>query len=211
MADRLDPGRLAGAGEAAQAAFLVDAALEDPMIVAILDRLAALDLPDAALMAGAVYQAAWNRLTGRPGGHGIKDYDVGYYDGSDLSEAGEDIVIRRCAEAFADLPAEVEVRNQARVHIWFSAKFGVERQPLRDTEDALRHFGSLSHGVALRPTRCGTRPAVLAPCGLDEIFSGRIVPRPDHADPAGWNGKMARQKQLWPELDFVLAPVIREN
>ena len=44
---------------------------------------------------------------------------------SDLSWEGENRVIRRCAAAFADLDADVQVRNQARVHLWYPEKFGV--------------------------------------------------------------------------------------
>ena len=50
---------------------------------------------------GAVYQAVWNDVTGRPAGYGIKDYDLGYFD-PDASWDAEDAVIaaeRRQAEA----------------------------------------------------------------------------------------------------------------
>jgi hypothetical protein len=57
--------------------------------------------------------------------YGIKDYDLGYYDASDLSYADEDAVIRRVKTAFDEpLRSMVEVRNQARVHLRFEAKFG---------------------------------------------------------------------------------------
>src|SRR3954463_14046009 len=83
-----------------------------------------LRLPDWLVFSGAVYQPVLNHLTGRPLDYGIKDYDLGYFDGSDLSYEAEDAVIRRVKAAFDEpLRSMVEVRNQARVHLWFEAKF----------------------------------------------------------------------------------------
>jgi hypothetical protein len=70
-------------------------------------------------------------LTGRPLDYGIKDYDLGYFDGSDLSYEVEDAVIRRVKAAFDEpLRSMVEVRNQASVHLWFETKFSEPYGPL---------------------------------------------------------------------------------
>jgi hypothetical protein len=82
-------------------------------------------LPDWLVFSGAVYQPVLNHLTGRPLDYGIKDYDLAYFDASDLSYEAEDAVIRRVKADFDEpLRSMVEVRNQARVHLWFEAKFG---------------------------------------------------------------------------------------
>ena len=41
----------------------------------------------------------------------IKDYDLFYFDASDLSEAAEQAVQNRAAALFADLPITVEARK----------------------------------------------------------------------------------------------------
>ena len=67
------------------------------------------------MMSGAVYQRVLNALTGRPLDYGVRDYDLGYFDASDISYAAEDAVIRRVPAAFVEpLRRAVEVRNQAR-------------------------------------------------------------------------------------------------
>ena len=43
-----------------------------------------LNLPDWLVFSGAVYQPVLNHLTGRQPDYGIKDYDLGYFDDSDL-------------------------------------------------------------------------------------------------------------------------------
>jgi hypothetical protein len=75
-----------------------------------------LDLPDWLVFSGAIYQPVLNHLTGRPLDYGIKDYDLAYFDASDLSYEAEDAVIRRVKAAYAEpLRSMVQVRNQARV------------------------------------------------------------------------------------------------
>ena len=59
----------------------------DPTLVEVLSRAAALTLPDWYLVAGCLYQTVWNVVTGQPPESGILDYDLAYYDGSDLSAA----------------------------------------------------------------------------------------------------------------------------
>jgi len=199
-----DPRRLANASEVEQQAFVIQSVLADPVAAEVLKRAHQLDLPDWALIAGAVYQAVWNELTGRAPGFGVNDYDLAYFDADDLSEAGEDAVVARAAETFAGISPEVEVCNQARVHIWFNRKFGTNRPALSSTEDAVRQFASTTHAVAIRLTRDG-QPELIAPYGLAGLFSLHVQPMADISTPDHWNAKIARQKEQWPEIEFVPA------
>ena len=102
-----------------------------------------LGLPDWLVFSGAVYQPVLNHLTGRPFDYGIKDYDLAHFDASNLSYEAEDAVIRRVKAAFDEpLRSMVEVRNQARVHLWFEAKFGEPYGPLSCTAEALECISS---------------------------------------------------------------------
>jgi uncharacterized protein len=101
-----------------------------PSLMRVLLTVRALDLPDWLIMSGAVYQRVLNALTKRAPDYGVRDYgvrdyDLGYFDASDISYEAEDAVIRRVAAAFDEpLRSAVEVRNQARVHLWFEGHFG---------------------------------------------------------------------------------------
>ena len=89
-----------------------------PPLMQVLSVARHLCLPDWLVFSGAVYQPVLNHLTGRPLDFGIKDYDLGYFDASDLSYEAEDAVIRRVKAVFDEpLRSMVEVRNQARVHL----------------------------------------------------------------------------------------------
>jgi uncharacterized protein len=93
------------------------------------------------VFSGAVYQPVLNHLTGRPLDYGIKDYDLAYFEASNLSYEAEDVVIHRVRAAFDEpLKSMVEVRNQARVHLWFEAKFGEPYGPLSCAAQALERL-----------------------------------------------------------------------
>jgi hypothetical protein len=162
-----------------------------------------LELPDWLVFSGAVYQPVLNHLTGRPAEHGIKDYDLGYFEPSDISYEAEDVVIRRVAEAFQPPFREmVEVRNQARVHVWFEGKFGEAYDPLPNTAEALRRFVSplFAVGVRLEP---GDRLTVRAPFGLEDLFALRLRPNPLRPNNKGFERASASALARWPELQVV--------
>ncbi len=171
----------------------------DPELMRLLERLRAVGLPQWRLVAGCLYQTVWNVLTARPRGTGIKDYDVIYFDADDLSWEAEDAVIRRVAAAMRDCVGPVQVRNQARVHLWFADRFGCHYPRLRCADGSLRYYASIVHAVGVRLEPDG-RLDVAAPFGLDDIFAMRI--RPNHAlDNAGSHaGKAARAKAIWPQV-----------
>ncbi len=169
----------------------------------ILERLPALDLPDAWLVSGSLFQTVWNAVTGRPPLHGIKDYDIFYFDPDETWEA-EDRVIRRCAAAFADLGIAVEVRNQARVHLWYRQKFGAEYPRLLRATDGIDRFLSPASMVGIAPVPNG--PRVYAPHGFADIAA--MIVRPNRCAnfrSDRYREKTARWKALWPELEVIPA------
>src|SRR5207302_3422884 len=127
---------------------LTEIVCETPPLMRVLSVARHLCLPDWLVFSGAVYQPVLNHLTRRPLDYGIKDYDLGYFDASDLSYEAEDAVIRRVEAAFDEpLRSRVEVHNQARVHLWFEAKFGEPYTPLSCTPQALERFASATFAV----------------------------------------------------------------
>jgi hypothetical protein len=96
-----------------------------PHLLRVLSVARRLCLPDWMVFSGAVYQPVLNHMTGRALDYGIKDFDLAYFDASDLSYEAEDAVIRRVKAAFDEpLRRMIEVRNQARVHLWFETNSG---------------------------------------------------------------------------------------
>ena len=156
-------------------------------------------LPDWRIVAGALYNTVWNALTGRPSGHGIKDIDLFYFDASDLSYQAEDRVIRLAATHVPTGGPPVEVRNQARVHLWYEAHFGRAIAPLASTDDSVGQFAAITHSVGARLEPDG-RLDIHAPYGLDPIFAFKLIPNRSVSDPAHHTEKSARLQEIWPEI-----------
>ena len=194
--------RYSGLPFSAQRAALVAIIAGEPVLMEVLDGLREVALPEGMLVAGAIYNLVWNRLTGRPGLNGINDLDVFYFDDADLSYAAEDVVIRRLAARFAHLLVPVQVRNQARVHLWFEGKFGAAFAPLTSAEEMLGRYASKTHAVAARLEPDDTI-TIMAPFGLDDIFSFRVVPNHALMNRLSHEKKAARARAMWPEVTVV--------
>lgn len=160
------------------------------------------DLPDWWIVSGALYNTVWNHLTGRPSGYGIKDFDLFYFDASDLSWEAENLVIMRGEEIFRRLAKPVEIRNQARVHLWYEPRFGQKREPRGSSRESIGQFASRAHSVGVRIGRAGELE-VFAPYGLEDIFSFRIAPNYMLDNRATHETKAARAKKAWPELTVI--------
>lgn len=202
LCDRMVHLRYSGRPAAEQREALFGILLADPIVTRALEAAARLDLPDWWIVSGVLYNTVWNALTGRTSGYGIKDIDLFYCDASDLSWEAEDAVIRRGAKAFAELPLPVEIRNQARVHLWYESRFGIPCPRIECSKDSIDRFASKTHAVALRLKRDGDLE-LYAPYGLDNIFSFRIVPNPVADNRDTHEAKAARAKANWPEITVV--------
>jgi hypothetical protein len=170
-----------------------------PLLMHVIQTARDLGLPDWLVFSGAVYQPVLNHLTGRPLDYGIKDYDLAYFDASDLSYEAEDRVIRRVRAAFDEpLRSMVEVRNQARVHLWFEAKFGEAYSPLSCTAEALERFTSATFAIGAR-LEPDDRLHIEAPFGLSDLFTLRVRPNPRRKT-AGFARACDNVLRRWPEL-----------
>ncbi|MBN9063916.1 MAG: hypothetical protein BGP06_13010 [Rhizobiales bacterium 65-9] len=187
---------LANAPLRRQAAALERIIRTDPDLMAILVLIRDLRLPDGWLLAGCLYQTVWNVMENRPRGHGVKDYDIGYFDGSDLSYEAEDAEIARVV-ARAPSGLDLELRNQARVHLWFKEKFGFAVSPLTCTLESLARYASVTHAVAARLADNG-EIEIAAPFGMRDLFAMHL--RPNRALPNGpsHDAKAKRCQSLWP-------------
>ena len=182
----------------ADEARFLDLVTADPTVRAVLERAPALGLTDWWLTAGVLFQKVLNALTGRPSGTGIRDADFFYFD-PDTSWAAEDAVIRAGAELFADLPVPVEIRNEARVHLWYESRFGVPAAPFRDCADAIDHFAAVCccYGITVDPAG---RLRVYAPHGFADLFDLVVRPNRRLAPRHVYESKTARWRERWPEL-----------
>jgi hypothetical protein len=164
----------------------------------ILERMPSLGLADWWLTGGALFQTVWNLRSGRPAGQGILDYDLVYFS-DDVSWEAEDQVIKDTARLFEDLGAEVQIRNQARVHLWFEEKFGTPYPPVTSASEGILRFAMRAAVIGLK--RTGDEFLDLfAPFGLDDVWN--LIATPNRAMPvaAQFAEKVSRWQKEWPNL-----------
>jgi len=197
--------RFSGADATTQRNALEAIVRADPLLMSVLVGLREMALPDHLLVAGAIYNEVWNHLTGRPAQTGVNDIDVFYFDDSDIGWDAEDRVIKACEARFAAVSLPVQVRNQARVHLWFEQKFGSPFSPLTSSAEMLGRYASKTHAVGARLDADGGME-IVAPFGLDDLFSFRMVPNPVLNNRVSHTNKGARARTIWPELTVIPWP-----
>jgi len=191
--------RFADQSAATQAEALRGIIRATPLLVDVLDRLPALALSDTWLVSGAIYNTVWSHLTGRPPLTGINDVDLFYFDAADLSYEAEDRAIKHADQIFAGLPLPVQLRNQARVHLWYPERFGEAYPALSSSREAIDRFASVTHAVGARLDGAG-EIELYTPFGLDDLFSFRIVPNRRMNNRATHEKKAERARSVWPEI-----------
>jgi hypothetical protein len=174
----------------------------DEHLMTLLAAARDLQLPQYRVVAGCIYQTVWNTLTGRARGTGINDYDLIYFDPADLSEESEHRIEDVVRSRLVTLPAPVEVRNQARVHLWFEDYFEIVYPPLSCADEAITRYASSTHAIGVSLAGDGHLD-VFAPFGLEDVFG--LIVRPNHALPnkATHDRKANRVKAIWPELTII--------
>jgi len=140
----------------------------DAARVRLLERVKALDLPDCWIGAGFVRSAVWDHLHGRAPAAPDGDVDVIWFD---RTRAASDID-RELEARLNGIEPSVgwSVKNQARMHL----RNGDE--PYTSTADAMSHWPETATAVAVRLTDSGIE--ILAPFGLDDLFSLTVRPTP---------------------------------
>src|SRR5260370_5454203 len=107
------------------------------VIERILRRTPRLQMPNWYLGAGCIAQTVWNSLHGFEPTRNIQDYDLAYFDSTDLSEETEEGTIQKAQSALGDLGVTMDVKNEARVHIWYKNHSGNAILPYQSIKDSI--------------------------------------------------------------------------
>lgn len=172
-----------------------------PVLAPIFRQWSAISLPDCWLAAGAVAQTFWNAAFGFAPDHGLSDVDLVYFDAADLSEVAEARHANRIRNLFADLPVRLDVKNEARVHLWYASKFGYTISPYRSTAHAIATFPTTATAIGARPTSRGL--SISAPFGLSDLFDLVVRPNKTQITRLIYEAKLARWRSIWPDLTIV--------
>ncbi|MDF9778746.1 nucleotidyltransferase family protein [Pseudomonas baetica] len=177
---------------------LVRIAMTNPVNAEISTRLPELGLNQCMLTAGCLFQAVWNHQSQRPAGWGVKDYDVFYFD-DDLSWETENEVIQSGQRLFNDLDVNIEIKNQARIHLWYNQRFGGDYPQLQSARDGIDRYLVAGTCMGL-DVETGE---VYAPNGLADTEHGLLRINPKNPRPDLFDQKAKSYQARWPWLRIV--------
>lgn len=168
----------------------------------ILSRVPRLQLPDWYLGAGCIAQTVWNELHGFGPTTNIKDYDLVYFDPSDLSREAEETRAGDARTLLVNIPGELDVANEARVHIWYPEHFGYAIAPYSSVEDGIASWPTTATAIGVRMEPDG-QVTTYAPFGPEDLFGLILRPNKRQITKAISDEKAQRWSACWPRLTVV--------
>ena len=117
--------------------LLLQIVLENQVVKNVLDSAGGLKLPNWYVGAGCIAQTVWNKYHEYDLTKDITDIDLVYFDDNDLSYEAEDKIINAAKLKFSGIPISIDVKNQARVHLWYNKHFNYDIAPYSSIEDAI--------------------------------------------------------------------------
>lgn len=177
---------------------LVSIAMTNPVNAELMSRLPLLGVDQCMLTAGCLFQAVWNQCSNWPPAFGVKDYDVFYFD-EDVSWEAENEVIVASRRLFEDLGVNVDIKNQARVHLWYTERFGRAYPQLFSAREGIDRYLVAGTCVGLS----AETGEVYAPYGLDDIGQGLLRINPKTPQPDLFDNKAKSYQERWSWLTIV--------
>jgi hypothetical protein len=160
-------------------------------------------LPEWLIGAGAVRTLVWDHLHGRATRmNELADLDCAFFDKSDLSREGDALAEARLRAAWPDAPWEAT--NQAAVHLWYEAQFGIAVPRLLSTREAVATWPETVTSVALH-LDAHDRISVLAPFGTADLFGLVLRRNPNRVTRAQFIARAASKRvtERWPRVVIV--------
>jgi len=180
-------------------AEIVQLVRADPWLMGLLETARSIGLAQWCIAAGAVRNLVWDHLHGHDTRTYPSDVDLPFYDGVKTDCSYEAEIQRRLSAARSDV--RWEAVNQATVHLYTR-----DPRPYASIEEAMSRWADpvTAVGVYLTDT---DQLTVIAPCGLDDLFS--LIVRPNLVAPDA--ARVYRERVLskgwlsrWPKLKIIL-------
>lgn len=152
------------------------------------------------LGAGGVNQTVFNYYHEYDLNYGIKDFDIVYYDNDESYEA-EDVIIKELSDRLTLIDTSFDIKNQARVYIWYNEKYGTNRAKYLNVEDAVSSWGATVTCVGVRLENNELK--VFCPYGLNDIFSMTIRPVKKDFKKENFEERANRWKHTWNKLNII--------
>jgi len=172
----------------------------EPMRI-VLEKSNEMGFTDYYVGAGCIAQTVWNYQLELDLLHGISDFDVVYYDDSDLSAEAEHAFAHNLRTAVAASNINLDVNNQARVHLWYKDYFGYDITPYHSVEEAINSWPTTATSVGVRLE--SGKLKVYAPFGLNDMFGLIVRANKAQITEKIYMDKVHKWSAKWPSLKII--------
>ena len=173
----------------------------NPVVSELLDKWTKVEVPNCWIVAGTVVQSYWNAAHGFSPHHGISDVDIVYFDSNDVSEESEAHHAARISALFDDIPIRFDVKNEARVHLWYEKRFGYPIAPYSSAEAAIDTFPTTAGAIGIRPV--GDEIECYTSFGFDDLMGLIVRPNKRQITSSVYEKKISRWRPVWPMLKII--------
>ena len=180
---------------------LEDALEANHVVTEVLGKWAEVALPNCWIVAGVIVQSYWNAMHELPPLHGVNDIDLIYFDSTDLAETSESGHALRISGMFDDLGVRFDVKNEARVHLWYESRFGYAIEPYASSEDAIDTFPTTAGSVGIRPANDAIESYTTF--GFDDLLNLVVRPNKRQITREIYAEKVLRWSEMWPLLKII--------
>ena len=134
------------------------------------------DIPNWFICAGFIQQTYFNYKHDFELHKNINDVDIAFFDTSHFSEEYEQKIEKEINSIIQHETIKADVKNQARVHLWYKESFGYKIKPYRDIFDAIDSFPTTTTTIGIRKNK-NNKYFVYFSYGLDDLYG--LVHRPN--------------------------------
>lgn len=176
----------------------IDIIQKNKVLLEVFDALETIGIRDYYIGAGVIAQTIWNYKTNKDICYGISDVDIVLYDSNHLDQSYEIDIQEQLLRVLGDFPLWLDVKNQARVHLWYKEKFGYEINPYTSLESAINTWPTTASSIGLRRTE--NKWLIYAPFGIEDLMNLRIVANNRQINEEIYLKKQLKWQSKWHEL-----------
>jgi hypothetical protein len=166
-----------------------------------LNKASKIKLKNYYIGAGCIAQTVWNYQMKLELTNGISDIDFVYYDNNDLSLEAENKIIENINKSFLQCPIKLDIKNQARVHLWYKDHFGYDIKPYNSVEDAINSWPTTATSIGVRLENKNLK--IYAPFGLNDLFGMIVKANKAQITEKIYLQKVEKWKNKWSSLTII--------